>query len=97
ISTGAMLSLGKAYGNLMVDLTATSAKLVDRGERIVMEACGVTRATARAAIDAASGSVKLAVVMVAKGVGQDEAVELLESAGGVVRTAIGDPPPVHDG
>src|SRR5207237_509619 len=64
ISTGAMIRLGRAYGNLMVDLKAVSDKLRDRGERIVMECCAVDRAAARTAIDAAGGSVKLAIVMV---------------------------------
>src|SRR5919204_1568627 len=63
LTTGAMIRLGKAYGNLMVDLMAWSAKLVDRGERIVMECCDVDRATARAAIERAGGKVKLAIVM----------------------------------
>src|SRR6058998_1314481 len=43
LSTGAMVRLGKVYGNLMVDLVALSAKLHDRGERIVMEVCGVVQ------------------------------------------------------
>jgi len=93
ISTGAMIRMGRAYGNLMVDLMALSAKLVDRGERIVMEACGVSRERARAAIDAADRSVKLAIVMVRAGVGRDEARRRLEAAGGLVRHAVGDPPP----
>ncbi len=94
ITTAAMIRLGKAYGNLMVDLMALSAKLEDRGERIVMEACGVSRAEARHAIEAAEGSVKLAVVMAQRGVGADEARRLLDEAGGVVRRAAGDPPEV---
>ncbi len=94
ISTGAMIRMGRAYGNLMVDLMALSAKLVDRGERIVMEACGVSRERARAAIEAADRSVKLAIVMVRAGVGPDEARRRLEAAGGLVRSAVGDPPPV---
>jgi len=94
ISTGAMIRLGKVYGNLMVDLMAWSAKLEDRGERIVMECCGVSRGEARAAIERAGGSVKLAIVMVRRGVDQDEARRLLEAAGGFVRPAAGDPPPV---
>src|SRR6266699_4450928 len=61
LSTGAMIRLGRAYGNLMVDLKAVSDKLRDRGERIVMECCGVDRAAARAAIDAAGGFVRRAV------------------------------------
>jgi N-acetylmuramic acid 6-phosphate etherase len=79
----------------MVDLLACSEKLRDRGERIVMEASGVDRGRARAAIDAAGGSVKLALVMVKAGVGKDEAARRLEGAGGVVRRAVGDPPPVR--
>ncbi len=94
LSTGAMIRLGRAYGNLMVDLTALSDKLRDRGERIVMECCGVDRAAARAAIVAADGSVKLAIVMVKLGVGKAEAERRLAEAGGFVRRAAGDPPPV---
>src|SRR4029077_20781045 len=85
ISTGAMIRLGRAYGNLMVDLKAVSDKLRDRGERIVMECCGVDRATARAAVHAAGGSVKLAIVMVRKGTGRAEAEQALAAAGGLVR------------
>jgi N-acetylmuramic acid 6-phosphate etherase len=94
ISTGAMIRLGKVYGNLMVDLMAWSEKLKDRGERIVMECCGVDRARARAAIERAGGSVKLAIVMVRRGVERDAAGRLLEAAGGFVRPAVGDPPDV---
>src|SRR3989449_1736972 len=61
ITTGAMIRLGKVYGNLMVDLMATSDKLRDRGERIVMECCAVDRARARVVIEDAGGSVKLAI------------------------------------
>ena len=92
ISTGAMIRLGKVYGNLMVDLMAWSEKLVDRGERIVMECGAPDRGRARAAIDAAGGSVKVAVVMVRAGVGVDEARARLAAAGGSVRKAAGDPP-----
>jgi N-acetylmuramic acid 6-phosphate etherase len=94
ISTGAMVGLGKVYGNLMVDLMASSDKLVDRGERIVMECTGVDRAAARAAIHAAGGSVKLAIVMSRAGVDAERARALLDGADGLVRRVIGDPPPV---
>ena len=63
ITTGAMIRLGKTYGNLMVDLQASNAKLRDRAERIVCEVCGVTDAEARDLLRAADGSVKLAIVM----------------------------------
>jgi len=95
ITTGAMVRMGRAYGNLMVDLMAWSEKLQDRGERIVMEICGVDRDPARAAIAAADGSVKLAIVMVKAGVDRGEAVRRLAAAGGLVRRVVGDPPPVR--
>jgi N-acetylmuramic acid 6-phosphate etherase len=94
ITTGAMIRTGKAYGNLMVDLMVLSDKLRDRGERIVMEAGAVDRDTARSAIEAAGGSVKVAVVMVRAGLGAAEARRRLDAAGGVVRSVAGDPPPV---
>jgi len=95
ITTGAMIRMGKVYGNLMVDLMALSDKLEDRGERIVMECGAPDRARARAAIAAAGGSVKVAVVMVRAGVGADEARARLTAAGGSVRRAAGDPPPIR--
>jgi N-acetylmuramic acid 6-phosphate etherase len=89
-----MMRLGKVYGNLMVDVMATSDKLRDRGERIVMECAGTDRVRARSAIDAAGGSVKVAIVMARLGLSRQEAIRTLESAGGSIRRAIGDPPPV---
>ncbi len=94
ISTGAMIRLGKAFGNLMVDLMALSDKLVDRGERMVMEATGATREEARQAIEQAGGSVRLAIVMVRKGVDASEGERLLAEAGGFVRKVVGEPPAV---
>ncbi len=94
ISTGAMIRLGKAFGNLMVDLMALSDKLVDRGERVVMEATGTTRDGARQAIEQAGGSVKLAIVMVLRGIEPTEGERLLSEAGGFVRKVVGEPPAV---
>src|SRR5436190_1258032 len=94
ISTGAMIRTGRAYGNLMVDLMAMSDKLRDRGQRIVMEVCGVDREAARRAIEAAGGSVKLAIVMAKTGQDREAARRTLDAAGGFIRKAIGDPPPV---
>jgi len=94
LSTGAMIRLGKVFGNLMVDLMALSAKLHDRGERIVMEVGGVSRDEARQAIERAKGSVKLAIVMARRKVDAAEARRLLDKADGFVRPVVGDPPPV---
>ncbi|MHB8840063.1 MAG: N-acetylmuramic acid 6-phosphate etherase [Gemmatimonadaceae bacterium] len=96
ITTGAMIRLGKTYGNLMVDLQATNAKLEDRSERILREVCGVTRDEARVLLDDAGKSVKVAIVMQKLGVGRDEALRQLAEHGGVIRRVIPDaPPPVR--
>jgi N-acetylmuramic acid 6-phosphate etherase len=97
LTTGAMIRLGKTYGNLMVDLRATNNKLKDRSERIVVEVCGVSREEARALLEAADKSVKTAIVMQKLGVDRDGALAALEQAGGVIRRAIPDaPPPVPE-
>jgi N-acetylmuramic acid 6-phosphate etherase len=95
LTTGAMIRLGKVYGNLMVDLKALSNKLIDRGQRIVMECTGASRDEARTAIERAEGSVKLAIVMVRRGVDAAEARKLLDAANGFVRPVVGDPPAVQ--
>lgn len=94
ITTAAMIRSGKVYGNLMVDLMASSDKLTDRGERIVMEVCDVERDVARQAIEDAGGSVKLAIVMLGLGENANEARRRLDAAQGFVRKVLGDPPPV---
>jgi N-acetylmuramic acid 6-phosphate etherase len=94
ITTGAMVRLGKTYGNLMVDLKAWNDKLADRSERIVMETTGSDRAAARAALEATEGGVKTAIVMVKLGVGRGEAERLIEMHLGRLRELLGDPPDV---
>jgi N-acetylmuramic acid 6-phosphate etherase len=93
ISTGAMIRLGKTYGNLMVDLRATNQKLVDRSERIVAEVCGVERDTARTLLAAADGQVKRAIVMHFLDVTVAAADDVLERASGVIRRVPGVPAP----
>jgi len=96
ITTGAMIRLGKTFGNLMVDLRATNAKLEDRSERILMEVCEVTRERARELLDATGGIVKTAIVMHYLGVGRAEADEKLATNGGVIRRVLERaPPPVR--
>jgi N-acetylmuramic acid 6-phosphate etherase len=95
ITTGAMIRLGKTFGNLMVDLRATNAKLTDRSQRIVAEVCKVDRDAATRLLADAGGSVKLAIVMHALGASREEAERRLEEAGGVIRRVVpGAPPPV---
>jgi len=90
ITTGAMVLLGKVYGNLMVDLKVTAQKLQDRGERILMETLGVDRDRARELLGEADGHVKSAIVMGKLGVGREEAQRLLAEAEGRVARVVGD-------
>lgn len=90
ISTGAMIKLGKVYGNLMVDVQATNIKLVQRAKRIVMAITGLTDDRAAAdLLDAADREVKTAIVMHKRGVDAAEARRLLAAAGGMLRAVIG--------
>lgn len=91
ITTGAMIRLGKTWGNLMVDLQATNEKLKDRSERILMESCAISRDDARTLLEAAGGSVKVAIVMHRKSVERDDAVKRISEAGGLIRRVVGDP------
>jgi N-acetylmuramic acid 6-phosphate etherase len=89
LSTGVMVRLGKTYGNLMVDVQATNAKLQERARRIVMQACGVSETEACAALDACGGEVKTAIVMLlGEVVDVAEARARLDAAQGVVRRAL---------
>lgn len=90
ITTGAMILLGKVYGNLMVDLQVTCQKLQDRGERILMETLGVDRARARELLEGAEGQVKVAIVMGKLEVGKEEAETRLHEVEGIVSRVVGD-------
>lgn len=93
ITTGAMIRLGKTYGNLMVDLQATNAKLRDRSERILMVVCGLSRDQARALLERAGKRVKTAIVMHKLDASREDAERAIEQGGGVIRRVIPEPPP----
>ncbi len=88
ISTAVMVRLGKVHGNLMVDVVPTNHKLRVRALRLVMHVANVDEARAASLLDLAGGRVKVAVVMQIRGVGADEALRLLDEAGGVLRPVI---------
>lgn len=91
MTTAAMVRLGKVFGNLMVDVQATNAKLRDRARRIVAAAGEVSPERARELYDGAAGEIKTAIVMARSGVSADEARRRLAEAGGRVRAALGEP------
>ena len=88
LSTLSMVRLGKTFGNLMVDLRASDEKLRVRSVRTVVAATGASETDASAAVDAASGSVKTAILMVLAGIDADEAHARLAAARGHLRDAL---------
>ena len=88
ISTATMVSMGKVYGNLMVDLMAVNEKLVDRGTRIIQKITGLDYGSAEEALFRANKSVKTAVVMINKNCELNDAEEKLRNVGGSLRKVI---------
>jgi len=90
LTTGAMIRLGKVYGNLMVDLKATNEKLRDRSLRILMELTGLSRRQARTLLRRADGQLKAAVVMHFRRVDLGRAITILAENDQILRQAIVD-------
>jgi N-acetylmuramic acid 6-phosphate etherase len=89
LSTGAMVRLGKTYGNLMVDLRATNSKLRARTNRIVRLLTGLAAPEADALLERCGGELKTALVAQLSSASPDEARERLAAAGGQVGKALG--------
>jgi N-acetylmuramic acid 6-phosphate etherase len=85
ISTGAMVSIGKAYQNLMVDMVQNNEKLRARAENILMAATEIEREEARRLLNEAGGSVKLAIAMKQTGADPKEAEKKLKESHGHIR------------
>ena len=87
-SSALMVRLNKVYGNLMVDLKATNAKLVKRALALTVRASGASEADAQAALAQCDHHVKTALVMLKRGIGADAARQLLDAADGNVGKAL---------
>jgi len=90
LSTAAMVKLGHAYENLMIDAVMTNKKLEGRAVRILVEASGAEVSAAEDALRAAGHSMRVALVMLRLGVGAAEARKRLAAAGGDLRRALGE-------
>jgi N-acetylmuramic acid 6-phosphate etherase len=88
ISTGVMVKLGHVYGNLMVNVQPTNAKLQDRARRIIQEITGAGPDRASELFEISGGNVRLAIIMEKKGLSRDAAQELLDSVKGRLRAAL---------
>ena len=97
ITTAAFVMLGKVYGDLMVDVMPTNAKLVKRAAGIVMSVSGCSEAEALKALEESGWKTKTAALMAARGVGRAEAERLLKESGGFLRKAIDSKSPLSFG
>jgi N-acetylmuramic acid 6-phosphate etherase len=87
LSTLLMILLGRVYDGLMVDVQAVNQKLVRRSEDMLIRLTCCSREAARAAIEEAHGSVKLAVMLL-NGCNPEEGARLIDRAGGHLRSAL---------
>ncbi|MBE5102673.1 MULTISPECIES: N-acetylmuramic acid 6-phosphate etherase [Priestia] len=88
ISTAAMIKVGKAYENLMIDVHVSNEKLKERAIGIICKITGVSYEQASQRLEEANNEVKTAVVMIKTNENYDTAKMLLNNAGGYVRKAI---------
>ncbi|NBM53681.1 N-acetylmuramic acid 6-phosphate etherase [Proteus sp. G2669] len=90
ITTGAMIKIGKVFGNLMVDVEATNAKLVERQIRIVMQATECERTIAEEALSQCHRHCKTAILMILANVDAPQATQMLNQNKGFIRKALGE-------
>lgn len=90
ITTAAMIKIGKVFGNLMVDVEATNAKLVERQVRIVMQATECERAIAEQALSQCQRHCKTAILMILAGVDAQQATQMLSENKGFIRKALSE-------
>ncbi|MEQ8835277.1 MAG: N-acetylmuramic acid 6-phosphate etherase, partial [Lacipirellulaceae bacterium] len=88
LSTGAMVCLGKTYGNLMVDLQATNTKLTERMKRIVCDLTDLTSEEAKELLDRCDGELKTAIVSHRLDQDPETARKHLAAARGHLRNAL---------
>jgi N-acetylmuramic acid 6-phosphate etherase len=88
ITTGVMVRLGHVYGNLMVNVQPTNAKLQDRAHRIIQETTGAAPDRAAELFEISGRNVRLAIIMEKKGLSRDAAQQLLDSVKGRLRAAL---------
>lgn len=88
LSTGAMIRLGKVYGNLMVDVKTTNAKLVERARQIVIAATGESYETSCEYLAKANGNAKLAIFMILSGLDSAAAAAVLNENNGYIAKAL---------
>ena len=89
LSTGIMIKTGAVYGNLMVNVQPTNAKLIDRAQRIIMAATEIDQPTAATLLEK-SGGVKIAIVMQKLNLDRSTAEARLKTANGNLSSLLHD-------
>jgi N-acetylmuramic acid 6-phosphate etherase len=87
LSTGAMVKVGKVYGNRMVDVAVTNTKLHDRAVRMIQDLAEIDRDAATQLLADSGNSVKTALVMHWTKLDRDRATALLATHNGQLRAA----------
>ena len=90
LSTAAMVRLGHVYENLMIDVVPTNEKLSERSSQMLAEASGAEVSVARRALPQAEHNVRVALVMLKRGLQASEAKKKLKAASGDLRVALGE-------
>jgi N-acetylmuramic acid 6-phosphate etherase len=88
LTTGAMVLLGKTYGNLMVDMNASNSKLLERAKRIVCTLTELLPEQAASLLETCNGEVKTAITSYRLGVTPEEARVILHATNGHLRAAL---------
>jgi N-acetylmuramic acid 6-phosphate etherase len=95
LSTAVMVRTGATFGNLMINVRPTNAKLVDRAQRIIREATGCDEQTAERTLSDSGDNVKTAIVMLRLKLDRTEAESRLAAAHGVLSAALRETPPAR--
>jgi N-acetylmuramic acid 6-phosphate etherase len=88
LTTASMVKLGKTFGNVMVDLQLTNAKLRERAKGVIMQITGLRYDEASKILEESGGHVKTAILMALTGKDKDEVCRMLNSADGFIKKAL---------
>jgi N-acetylmuramic acid 6-phosphate etherase len=88
LTTASMIQIGKTFGNIMVDLQQTNAKLTERSKNIIMKICNVDYDTASELLIKSNFNVKTAIVMNLKKIDYNSAIDLLQKSNGKIKQAL---------
>jgi N-acetylmuramic acid 6-phosphate etherase len=88
LTTGAMVLLGKTYGNLMVDMNASNSKLLERAKRIVCTLTNLAPEQAASLLETCNGEVKTAITSYRLAMTPEEARVVLHATNGHLRAAL---------